>query len=410
MKKLLTLALAALLLPAIIEATTNYYFDGNFTFDNISSDNNSLILGSGHFEVVPLSSNSIDVTIWEFTSFRASFITNASAHVRITDGVFKVYNDTGYLLLLNGTIVNSTTAANDTIEFDVSAGNYTIKNGTVGSDDPPGSGGGSSNPKTTSAFKGRLNVLTSGTMADAIKELKLEARRFCRVKRQMAAVFAVAGWKTGDYPAPESDISAVLTSPIIDIDEDIYETSASEVLKAWSSSDTVVIARGDLEVDSMAAIAYARVSDVPILLTEPGELPSVTLDAVKKLNTRRFIIVGGEEAVSSEVAEALAGLGSVKRIAGANRQETAVNIAKALEKLKDIDTIVIADGERPSMDTAIIAAGYDAPVLYVTGDVVPQSTMDFVKAHRVTKKGKAVRLVFADVSGYIINYRLDKDF
>lgn len=62
------------------------------------------------------------------------------------------------------------------------------------------------------------------------------------------------------------------------------------------------------------------------------------------------------------------------------------------------------------MDTAIIAAGYNAPILYVTGDVVPQSTKDFVKAHKVTKKGTEVRLVFADVSGYIINYRLDKDF
>lgn len=62
------------------------------------------------------------------------------------------------------------------------------------------------------------------------------------------------------------------------------------------------------------------------------------------------------------------------------------------------------------MDAVIIAAGYDAPVLYVSGDIVPQGTKDFVKAHKVTKRGKEVKLVFADVSGYIINYRLDKDF
>jgi hypothetical protein len=272
-----------------------------------------------------------------------------------------------------------------------------------------GGGGGGGSP-TVSAFTKRLNVITSETMVDAIKELKLVAKRFCRVKRQMAAVFAVAGWKTGDYPATETDISGALTNPVVDVEGDVYETSASEVLKAWKSANTVVIARGDLEVDSIAAIAYAKVSNVPILLTKPGELPSVTLDAVKKLNAKSFVIIGGEGAVSGEVVDELHKLGSVARIAGDSRHETAVEIAKALEKLKDIDTIVIADGEKPGMDTAIIAAGYDAPVLYVSGDIVPQGTKDFAKAHRLTKRGKEVRLVFVDVSGYIINYRLDKDF
>lgn len=62
----------------------------------------------------------------------------------------------------------------------------------------------------------------------------------------------------------------------------------------------------------MVVIAYARASDAPILLTKPEELPSVTLDAVRKLNTRSFVIIGGERAVSNDIANELAGLGSVK--------------------------------------------------------------------------------------------------
>jgi hypothetical protein len=295
--------------------------------------------------------------------------------------------------------------ANDTIgNVNYSDSNLSFSVVTGGSSGGGGGGGGS--PKI-SAFEERLNVITSDAIADAIKELKLGAKQFCGVDRHIAAVFAVTGWKTGDYPAPETDVSDALKNPVVDVNGDIYETSATEVLKAWSSSDTVVIARGDIEVDSMAAIAYAKVRNVPILLTKPQELPSETLDAVRKLDAKSFVIIGGERAVGSVVADELTGLGSVKRIAGEDRQKTAVEVAKELE---DVDTIVIADGERPSMDAAIIAAGYDAPVLYVSGDVVPESTKDFVKAHKTTKRGKEVKLVFADVSGYIINHRLEEDF
>jgi hypothetical protein len=227
------------------------------------------------------------------------------------------------------------------------------------------------------------------------------------MKKEMAAVFALTGGKTGDYPMPETDVSGVLTEPVVDMSGDIYQRSVNEVLKAWGSSDTVVIARGDIEVDSMAAIAYAKSKDVPILLTKPGELPSETLDAIKDLNADNFIIIGGEMAVGSTVEAELKSMGSVRRIIGRDRYETAVEVAKALV---DPDTIVIADGERPSIDAAIIAAGYGAPVLYVTSTVVPQGTKDFVNAHKKTKQGKEVKLVFADVGGYIINHRLDKDF
>lgn len=296
--------------------------------------------------------------------------------------------------------------ANDTVgNMNFSDFNLSFSITKKSSPSPGGGGGGS--PRKISAFSKRMSVINSSIMAGVIKELKLGAKRFYRMQREMAPVFAATSGRTGDYPAPKTDISAVLTNPIEEVIGDIYEISAIEVLKAWKSSGTVVIARGDLEVDSMAAIAYAKTKNVPILLTKPNELPSFTLDAVKKLNARNFVIVGGDVAVNGEVVDELERLGTVTRIAGKDRYETSVEVAKSLG---DVDTIVIADGERPSLDAVIIASGYNAPVLYVTGTVVPKSTQDFVKAHRLTKRGKEVKLVLVDVSDYIINYRFDKDF
>ncbi len=291
--------------------------------------------------------------------------------------------------------------ANDTVG-NMNFSDFNLSFSVTKESSPPPGGGGGGSPRKISAFSKRMSVINSSMMAGVIKELKLGAKRFYRMQKEMAAVFAITGRRTGDYPAPKTDISAALTNPIEDMPGDIYETSAIEVLKAWESSDTVVIARGDLEVDSMAAIAYARAKNVPILLTRPNELPQVTLDAVKKLNARNFVILGGDVAVSSKVVDELERLGTVTRIAGKDRYETSVEVAKLLG---DIDTIVIADGERPSLDAAIIASGYNAPVLYVAGNVVPKGTQDFVKAHR-----KEVKLVLVDVSDYIINYRFDKDF
>jgi hypothetical protein len=340
--------------------------------------------------------------------------TSAGTAANITVGVFntadevKVYHDGTENTTLGPLTPNASGYVNFSWSF-MGVKNFELKNSTVDNTpgNPPPSGGGGGGSPGVKAFKERLNVLDNETMVEVIKELKLESKQFCRMERGVASVFAVTGDITGEYPAPENDVSGVLKEPVVDIGGDTYETSASEVLKAWKSSDTVVIARGDLEVDSMAAIAYAKAMGVPILLTRPQELPSDTLEAVNSLGTTNFVIIGGEKAVGSAVEGKLAGLGRVERIAGETRDETAVEVAKALG---DVDTIIIADGERPSQDAAIIAAGYDAPVLYVTGDVVPQGTKDFVKAHKRTKRGEEVKLVFADVGSYIIEHRLDEDF
>jgi len=159
--------------------------------------------------------------------------------------------------------------------------------------------------------------------------------------------------------------------------------------------NTVVVARGDLPVDAIAAIAYARSNRIPVLLTKPGELPEATLSAIEKFSPRRIIILGGKKAVSESVEEQLAKIAEVERIAGETRYDTAVKLA---ELARNYDTIVVTGGEAPGSDAVFLATAYRAPVVYVKDDEIPEVTADFLASHRVTPKFRPVKLLLVGVN------------
>jgi hypothetical protein len=180
----------------------------------------------------------------------------------------------------------------------------------------------------------------------------------------------------------------------------VYQLAVSKVRKRWAFAQGVVIARGDIPVDSMAAVAYAKSNGYPILLTRPDTLPDEVFTGVAALNPSKIVIAGGPVAVSTVVENRLGGVASVERIWGLNREETAVRLAESLESSRVIDTIVVANGHDPSPEATIVAAGYKAPIVYVAGDTVPQVTRDFLEDHKVTKDAykRKMKIVFVDIS------------
>jgi putative cell wall-binding protein len=176
---------------------------------------------------------------------------------------------------------------------------------------------------------------------------------------------------------------------------EMYDIAAEKVLRKYAFASAIIIARGDNPVDSMAAIAYAKQKDLPILLTRPNELPEPTLNAIQNLKPNKIIIIGGHMAVSTKVENQLKEIAYVERIWGETRHETAVETAS---KIDNLDTIVITDGENPSVDALIVAAEYGAPLLYVTGSNVPQRAEEFIVEHKTTKAyDRATKVVIADI-------------
>ena len=108
--------------------------------------------------------------------------------------------------------------------------------------------------------------------------------------------------------------------------------------------------------DALAASAWAAAEGWPILLTRAGELPAATRDVLAGGAVRDVTLVGGEVAVSAPVADTVAGLvaGTVDRVAGADRYDTAVQIA----------------ARRPASGGIWIASGRNWPDALVAGPAV----------------------------------------
>jgi hypothetical protein len=273
---------------------------------------------------------------------------------------------------------------------------------------PPAGGGGAPPPPPTTPppiFKGGVLSLTPRLLIDVILNQKIEDRIYWTVPLSVAAALVL----TGEYPTPFSPlVQGILAQPIrallgplrmyrgekVETPEaikDIYEFSTKKVLAKYKKADIVVVAVREPPVDSLAAVAFAKSLGAPILLTERGELPELTLDALKKLNPARIIIVGGKVAISEEVEETLRSIAPTERIWGPTRYETAVELAKKL----DPEVIIVTDGENPSPEVAIIAERYNAPILYVKKREVPEAVRKYIVKHKKTSEGKKVTIITA---------------
>jgi putative cell wall-binding protein len=109
---------------------------------------------------------------------------------------------------------------------------------------------------------------------------------------------------------------------------DRYATAASVALRLQKETgcdpEEAFIVTGGKFADalSVSSVAYARRS--PILLTKPTSLPKATLDALRVIQAKRTVIVGGTAAVSTAVQGQVRVAGAADvRLAGADRYATA---------------------------------------------------------------------------------------
>lgn len=108
-----------------------------------------------------------------------------------------------------------------------------------------------------------------------------------------------------------------------------YETAVSASQNAFTSADTVIIARGDLFPDAMGGAALAGAVDGPVLLVAPNSVPAAVLAEIDRLGATDMYILGSESAVSASVFSQLdaAISGTPVRLGGANRYSTGVLVA-----------------------------------------------------------------------------------
>lgn len=259
---------------------------------------------------------------------------------------------------------------------------------------PTGGGGGGSRatPAPIPCLSEGIQTLDADLTRCIIAEKKLATATFYALPTVVESV-APSIAISGGHSAPTNPIvQATLPKPISLPTPSIYESSANLILTKFKIARGIILARGDIIVDSMAAVAFAKAEGMPILLTEPSELPLATLNAISRLNPQKIIILGGEVAVSKAVEDKLnsLNLGEVSRVWGASRFETAVELA---EQIKDPEVIVVTDGNNPSLDAILVSAEYQAPLIYVNGPLIPNSVRTYILEHRKVSNGNKLKVV-----------------
>ncbi len=166
--------------------------------------------------------------------------------------------------------------------------------------------------------------------------------------------------------------------------EDRYETAALVAAEFGDDVETVYIATGDEYADALAGSAPAALgiapgatpadalSPAPVLLSQPDNLPAVTAEALESIDPTNIVLLGGNSAVTDEVAAELAEYGEVTRVEGDNRYETSVSIA---EMYGPVDTVYVASGEdfADALTGAALAGHVGAPVVLTQQDNVPSA-------------------------------------
>ena len=191
--------------------------------------------------------------------------------------------------------------------------------------------------------------------------------------RSVAGHLDVTGTEVlgGAAPAPDPDRWA---------GSDRYATAAAISAQSFAPGVPVAfVATGETFPDALAGAAAAHHEGGPVLLTTADSLPSATAAELQRLNPGQIVVLGGPGSVSDTVMQALQSggytAGTVTRLAGADRYETAAAISAATFDPGPNVAYIATGANYPDALAGAAAAGKNnAPLLLTGGDSLPSAT------------------------------------
>ena len=127
---------------------------------------------------------------------------------------------------------------------------------------------------------------------------------------------------------------------------DRYETAVDVVGNAFPAGvSDVMVATGQGFADALAGGAAASRANMPILLVRSNDIPDSTAAKLSSLGPNRIWVLGGPASISTAVEAQLHGYaGTVTRLAGDDRYETAIHISKQFFNAASGDHLWVATG------------------------------------------------------------------
>ena len=161
--------------------------------------------------------------------------------------------------------------------------------------------------------------------------------------------------------------------------DDVYRSAAAITRHAYAGpQETVHVASAEAFADGLTGGALAAVDGPLLLVPEEGPVPEAIHTELSRLAPRRIVAFGGEAAIAGDTVEDLGVHAPVTRLAGADRYETAIEIARAWGST---DKVYVATGENyPDALAAAPLAAFRGPIVLVRKDSVPVPTSGFLAA------------------------------
>lgn len=201
----------------------------------------------------------------------------------------------------------------------------------------------------------------------------------------------------GGTAAISTEVESALLADGYEVDRrhgrDRYETAAA-VAGAYGDGGpvgtvdgdrTALLASGEDFPDAVSAGPLAAAAHLPLLATPPDRPHHAVTSVLARLDIERIIIIGGPAAVSPDVGEFYTERGyEVERIAGRNRSETAVVVARnALERFTGFsaeDILLVRGDDYPdALAASVYGAAIGAPILLTaTPGVLSAATGDYL--------------------------------
>ena len=162
-----------------------------------------------------------------------------------------------------------------------------------------------------------------------------------------------------------------------------YETATMIAQIVLDDSTTSLPVEGAMIVfggnfpDALAVAPAAAKNGYPVLMVKTKEVPVETKNFLRKNGINTIIVVGGNGVISDQVLKELPG---ATRLAGKNRYETAVEIAKVSDS--SCNSLFIASGTSfsDSLTLAALAAKYNESLLIVDKDIIPNAVSTFIQS------------------------------
>nr|WP_283246014.1 cell wall-binding repeat-containing protein [Bacillus suaedae] len=156
-----------------------------------------------------------------------------------------------------------------------------------------------------------------------------------------------------------------------------FETAVETSKAGWETASTVVLVNSNSYADALAGLPLAYKNDAPVLLTSTGSLNAATSAEITRLGAEKVIVLGGTAVVSEDVVSELEALNlEVERISGANRYETAEQIAKQVAPNGTDKAVVVNGFDFPdALSIAPYAAKAGMPILLANKNEIQYSTV-----------------------------------